>query len=112
MNSIVICIIVTVIIVWGIGYLDFPHTFVARILSFIRGKEVTPDRIKLPKICECSLCCTQWTTLLILLIMSPHLWWCSMIFAFSTKYILYAIQLLDKLLVKVFMLLERLCNKI
>jgi hypothetical protein len=112
MNSIVICLIVTIAIVWGIGYLDFPHTFVARILTLIRGKEVTPDRIKLPKLLCCHLCCTFWCTLVILLIMSPHLCWFSMIFAFSTKYILYAIQLLDRVLTKVFILLERLCNKI
>jgi len=112
MNSIVICLIVTVAIVWGIGYLDFPHTFVARILTLIRGKEVTPDRVKLPKLFECPLCCTMWCTLVILLIMSPHLCWFSIIFAFSTKYILYAIQLIDRLLTKIFILFDRVIGKI
>ena len=94
MPIILLCFIITASITYIIGYLDFFHQLVARILTWLFNKPISPASIMLPKIFECSLCCSFWITIIILLIFSPKYWFVSLLCAFSTKYILYLIALI------------------
>lgn len=111
MNEIVICLIITAAIVYGYDYLSFPRTFAARIMSLIRGKEVTPDRIQLPKLLECSLCMSNWMTLIILLIMNWKLCWMCLVFSYLTKPILYIYNIIDLIVDKTYKVIYKLVDR-
>lgn len=104
--------LIAVSIVFVYDWVDFPHNFVARILSFIYKKPFYPDKVYLPKIFECSLCATFWTTLITILCIDYHYAFLSILAAFSTKYIYYTIKVLDTLISHLFALLERLFSRI
>lgn len=112
MNEIVICLIITAAITYGYDILSFPRNFTASILSTIRGKEITPDRIKLPKIFECSLCAVNWTTLIVLLILNAKMAPMCLIFSYSTKIMLYAYNIIDLVVDKIYKVIFNIINKI
>lgn len=103
---------ITFTIVFAYDWVDFPHNFVARILSFFWKKDIDSNRIKLPKIFECSLCATFWISLITLLCVAPKYAFFAIVAAFSTKYIYYTIKVFDALISKIFALLERLISKL
>ena len=102
MNYLILCLTISVVIVYIYNIVDFPHNFIARLLSFLYKREIPPERVSLPKIFECSLCATFWSTLVILLVFQPYHWFFAFIFAFSTKYIEFIITIIDRLLSKIF----------
>lgn len=112
MNEIIICLVITASIVYGYDVLAFPRTFAARILSIVSGKEITPNRIKLPKLFECSLCASNWLCLIVLLILNWKLAPMCLIFAYMTKPILYLYNLLDLLVDKIYKVIYNIINKI
>lgn len=109
MNPILICIIITFSIVYIWDVANFPEEFVNRILTIILKK---PVHITLMKPFGCSLCMTTWTTLIVLLCLNPALCWMSLLFGMCTKYALYTIQLIDKIISLIFIKIEQLLNKI
>ena len=109
MNSIIICIIITFSIVYIWDVVNFPEEFVNRILTIILKK---PVHITLMKPFGCSLCMTTWTTLIILLCIDPCWCWMSLVFGMSTKYILYTIQIVDKIISLFFIKFEQFLNKL
>lgn len=108
--SISICWIITFCIVMIYGYFDAPNQIASQIMARLTKGKI--KRVILKKPWGCQTCMCFWITLLILLIISPHLCWMSIIYAFSVKFILYLIQLLDKLLTKLFIRLEKLFDRI
>lgn len=108
MNSIIICIIITFSIVYIWDYVNFPEEFANRILTIILKK---PVHITLMKPFGCSLCMTTWTTLIILLCINPCWCWLSLVFGMSTKYALYTIQTVDKIISLIFIKIDKLLNK-
>lgn len=110
MSSILICWIITGCIVMIWDYFDAPNQIASQIMARLTKGKI--KRVILKKPWGCSTCQSFYITLLVLLIISPQLCWMCLIYAFSTKYILYTLQLIDKLLVKVFIRLEMLFDKI
>ena len=110
MNIFIICLIVSFSITYIWDFARFPEELADRIISFVTKGKI--NNIELKKPFGCSLCMTTWTTLIILLCFDPCWCWMSLVFGFITKYILYIIELLDKMISLVFVLLERLLNKI
>lgn len=109
MNSIIICTIITFSIVYIWDVVNFPEEIVNRILTIILKK---PVHITLMKPFGCSLCMTTWITLIVLLCIDPCWCWLSLVFGMSTKYILYTIQIVDKIISLFFIKLEQFLNKI
>lgn len=109
MNPILICTIITFSIsyIWDVS--GFITEFSDRIVSLITKGKI--KHIVLRKPLSCSLCMTTWVTLIVLLCINPCLCWMSLVFGMSTKYALYTIQLIDKIITLLFVLLERLLNK-
>lgn len=101
------CLIITIAIVYGYDVVRFVPELTSRIISRFTGLPVTAANVKLPKLLECSLCATFWSTLIILLIISPNLCWLSIFYSFATKYIYYTFQIVDKALSKLFIYLEK-----
>lgn len=99
-----ICLIVTICIVIIWGFLDAPNEIASQIMSWVTNGKIS--RVELKKPFGCMMCMTFWITLIILLILAPGLCWMSLIYALSTKYILYIIELIDKALVKFFIWIE------
>lgn len=112
MNILLLCLIISGCITYIYNTVDFPHTFVARILSRLYKKEIRPQQVVLPKILECSLCATFWSTLVVLLVFQPSWWFMAFVFAQSTRYIDMLIQVVDKLITKFFCLIDKVLDKI
>lgn len=109
MNPILICIIITFSISYIWDYVNFPNEFASNIMSLILKRPVS---ITLAKPFGCSLCMTTWTTLIILLCIDPCWCWLSLLFGMSTKYMLYSIQIVDKIISAALINIERLLNKL
>ncbi len=112
-------ILITFIITYVIDVVGFIPNLFAQILSFIFKKQITPDKIKLPYILQCSLCCTTWSVLLYLLITHPISFnliilyiAVSLVAGYSTTYITILINLINKFLINFFCRLEKLITKI
>lgn len=100
MNSFLICLIISGSITYIWDVVDFPNQISSRIME-----NVTKGKIKtvfLKKPWNCSLCMTTWITLLVLLIMNPAFCWLALLYGFITKYWLYAFQLLDLFISRLF----------
>ena len=106
MSPLLICLIITVCIVIIWGFLDAPNEIASTIMNWLSKGKI--KRVELKKPFGCTLCMTFWTTLIVLLILAPE--WCfmSLVYAISTKYILYIIELMDKALVKLFTKIDEL----
>lgn len=96
-HIIILCLIVAASIVYVYDFVGFPRQFVARLYTIFTGKEITLDRIKLPKLVECSLCATQWSTLILLAIFNWKLIPLSFVFGWSTKHILTLFSIIDNI---------------
>lgn len=99
----IICLIITFCIVYIWDYVEFPRELISQILHM-------PVELKKPW--GCSLCMTTWITLIALLFINWKLSWMCILFGFSTKYILYTIQTIDLILSTIFVLIEKLFEKI
>lgn len=110
MSIFIICLIVTISIVYIYDWVEFPRTLIQYLTSIILKREVRDIRI--PKLLECSLCITTWVTLIILLFTKPEYCYLSLLYGFSTKYILYIIQTIDNFLSLLFVGLDVLYTKI
>lgn len=100
MNTILLTFIITCAIVYITDVLNFQDNFATEITRMITGK-VKYVHLK-PKILNCSLCQSFWINLIILLILSPQFVYFALIWAAITKYILYAYQLIDLTITRVF----------
>lgn len=96
MNIFVTCFIISCAIVYIYDFVEFPKNLFKTFCSRILNKTV--NSVRLPKLLECSLCATTWITLIILLIFEPKFCYLALVYGFSTKYILYTIQIVDNLL--------------
>jgi hypothetical protein len=103
-----VCIILTICIAY-IYHIDAPNRIFSSIISLLLKKNIY---LELKKPFGCPLCMTFWISLILLLICSPQICWLSLLLAFSTKYIDYSISIIELLLDKIFVLLERLLNLI
>lgn len=110
MNVFIICLIVTISIVYIYDWVEFPRTLIQHFTSIILKRDV--KEVRIPKLLECSLCASTWITLIILLFIKPEYCYVCLLYGFSTKYILYAIQTIDNLLSLIFLSLEKLYTKI
>ena len=100
MNTILLTFIITCAIVYITDVLNFQDNFATEITRMITGK-VKYVHLK-PKILNCSLCQSFWINLIILLILSPQFVYFALIWAAITKYILYAYQLIDLTITRIF----------
>lgn len=100
MNTILLTFIITCSVVYITDVLNFPDNLATEITRMITGKVKYVHLT--PKILNCSLCQSFWINLIILLILSPQIVYFALIWAFSTKYILYAFQVIDLALTRVF----------
>lgn len=101
MNTIILLtFIITCAIVYITDVLNFPDNFATEITRMITGKVKYVHLT--PKILNCSLCQSFWINFIILLILSPQFVYFALIWASITKYILYAYQLIDLMLTKIF----------
>ena len=100
MNTILLTFIITCSIVYITDVLNFQDNLATEITRMITGKVKYVHLT--PKILNCSLCQSFWINLIILLILSPQIVYFALIWAALTKYILYAYQLIDLALTKIF----------
>ena len=110
MNTLLLCFIITVFVVIIWDFLDAPNNIASAIMNHITKGRITRVELKPPF--GCSLCTVFWLTMLFILILSPSYWWMSIIYAISTKYVLYLIKLFDKFCVKIAIVLEKIINNI
>lgn len=101
------CLILTTSIVYVYDFLNFPREFLARIYSIILKEEVDPSRIKLPKLLQCSLCATNWSTLILLLFLNYKLAPLCLFFSWLTGPVLQIINILDKLIHNILAAIEK-----
>lgn len=100
MNTILLTFIITCSIVYITDVLNFQDNLATEITRMITGT-VKYVHLK-PKILNCSLCQSFWINLIILLVLSPQFVYFALIWAALTKYILYAYQLIDLTITRVF----------
>ena len=107
-------LLITTIIVYVWDFLGAPLQILASIYSILFGKEVTPDRVKLPKPWSCSLCMTFYITLLTQIIILPfsftgliNILFISLLFSWSTRPIYQIINILDKLIHNILAAIEK-----
>lgn len=96
-----LCLIITSCIVYIYDYVAFPRNFLARIYSIFTGKNISLDRIKLPKLLECSLCASTWSTLIILLIFNWKLAPMCFVYGWSSIHILLLMNILNNIITKI-----------
>ena len=108
MTPLLFAIITTCIIVYVWDYIEFPQHIADSIISAITHNKIRHYEIVRPF--GCSLCMTQWTTLIFFLCVQPELFWVSFILSWSTQYILLTYNLIDKLLLTIFKLLEKILH--
>lgn len=99
----IIVTLVLAIIYW----LDAPNQIASAMMSVIFKKEM---HIQLRKPFGCQICMTFWITLFILLIIQPQLWWMSFVLAYLSKYLYFIIDIIDKLLMKIFIIIDNKLN--
>lgn len=104
MNAILVCLIVTVSIVYIWDWVEFPQQIANYVIGKLTNGKIT--RIELKKPWGCSLCMSTWITLIILACMNWKLIPLCLLFGFSTKYILYIITILDEFLTKLLEYIE------
>lgn len=107
MSIYTICLIISFSFVYVYDVVQFPKEITSKILSRLFKKNIYPTSIKLPKIFECSLCATTWTTLILLLIFSPSYCWLCFLFGWITKHIYSLFYLIDKFIEKLINELEQ-----
>lgn len=95
------CLFLTIAIVYVYDFLNFPREFLTRIYSLLFNREIEASRIKLPKLLECSMCASNWSTLVVLLIFNWKLAPFCLIFSWLTRPILQIINIIDKLIYKI-----------
>lgn len=93
-----------------IFHIDAPNQIASWLANILTNGKI--KHIELRKPFGCPLCLTFWTTLIILLCTSPQYWYMSLLLAFLSKYFDYGLTILELLLDKAFLLLEKLLNKI
>ena len=108
MTPLLFAIITTCIIVYVWDYIAFPQHIADSIISAITHNKIRHCEIIRPF--GCSLCMTQWTTLIFFLCVQPELFWVSFILSWSTQYILLLYNLIDKLLLTIFKQLEKILH--
>lgn len=92
-----------------IDYLDAPNEIAGTIMGYITKGKITHVRLKKPF--GCSLCMSFWITFIVLLIVEPWMCWVSLLYAISTKYLLYLINLIDLIICKSFIYIENKLKK-
>lgn len=103
--SLLICLIVMVSIVLIWDWFNAPNEIASQLMNWLSKGKITQVELKKPW--GCSTCLTFWITLVILLVMSPQLCWMSLVYAFFAKYTLYIIDTVDRLITKIFVLLQK-----
>lgn len=98
-------LIITVCLVLIIDWFNAPNEILSQIMDWITSGRI--KRVELKPPFGCSKCMSFWITLIFLLITAPELCWMSLVFAFSTKYILFIIEIIDKIITKLAILIER-----
>lgn len=107
MNTFLLCYLISAVIVYIYDIVNFPRSFASVILTRIFKRDITPNKIKLPKIFECSLCATTWVTLIILLIFRPEYCWCALLFGWSTQYTYSTFNIIHNLIETFLIILEK-----
>lgn len=107
-------LLITTIIVYVWDFLGAPLQILSSIYSVLFGKEVTPDRVKLPKPWSCSLCMTFYITLFTQIVILPfsftgfiNIVFISLLFSWSTRPIYQIINILDKLIHNILAAIEK-----
>lgn len=104
-----VCFIITFAIAY-IYHLDAPNQIASEIARWLSNGKFT--KIQLRKPLGCPLCMTFWVTFILLLFVNPSLCWIAFIFAFASKYMDYAISLVENILDTFFILCERIIQKL
>lgn len=112
MNTILICLVITVSIVLIWDYFNFPYEVTAQAASWILHRKVSPDEIVLPKPLGCSTCMSFWCTLGVFLALDWKLAYLSLVFAFLVPHIYATINLLSKAIHLVLYSLDMLLNRL
>ena len=109
-------IIIAFVIVAVYDYLDFTRELFSRICSLIFKRNVSVNSIKLPKLLECSLCMTFWTTLIYQLFMHQgavlEKLAISMIIALCTPYIYALMKIINNAVMLVFGYIEHAIDRL
>lgn len=104
MSAITVSGVVTLCL--GVVYwLDAPNEIASRVVSLVFGK---PVRVVLKKPLGCNVCMTFWATLVTLLAMQPSVAWVAFLWAWAAKYVYYIIEGVDRLIMRLLSLIDRL----
>lgn len=92
-------VIITFLIVSAYDMLNFPRELLSRIYSLVFRRYISPSDVKLPKLLDCSLCMTFWSTLIYQLFFTEGMLLekaaISMLMALSTPYIYSGLGLVN-----------------
>lgn len=112
-------IIINLCIVYAYDIVNFPRNLMSNGLSIILHRYISPNLIKLPKVLECSLCATMWSSLIYLCIAYVNSFDSFMVAAgfaclnsYLTTYTNYLINLSNKLIITLLTLIERCADKV
>lgn len=112
-------IIINLCIVYAYDIVNFPRNLVSKALTIILHRDVSPSIVKLPKLLECSLCATMWSSLLYLVICYVDSFDSFMVAmglaclnSYLTTYTNYLFNLSNKLITTILVLIERCADKL
>lgn len=119
METGLIVLAIAFIVVYAIDVVKFIPTLLSRVYSLLFNKEVAADKVKLPYILQCSLCCTTWVVLLFMLLTIPFTFKnviisivVALVAGYSTTYIYMGIDLVNKLIINLICLVDRIISKL
>lgn len=82
-----------------IYWLDAPDSIASALYSLIVKRDV---RVTLRKPFGCPTCMTFWVILVVLLCVDPSMWWMAFVWAWLSKYLSYALVVVDKMIMYIF----------
>lgn len=117
MTTILSLLMINFICVYIIGYTDALNNIFSQLMEYITKGKI--KRVVFKKPLGCPLCMCWIISLVYMCFVIPWNFFgillgvtVAAINSFSTKYVLYGIQLIDKVLTKILVLLERIADKI
>lgn len=105
MHILTLCLILTLAIVYVYDYTGFVQQSANQLAEFITKGKI--KHVTLRKPWGCSMCITQWSTLIVLLFYAPSLCYWSFIFSWSTQHVIKLYYMIDLVINKLLTLIEK-----
>lgn len=98
-----IIITVCIVVIWD--WYNAPNNILSQLFNALSGGKIKEIRLKPPF--GCSTCMVFWVNLIVLLCTNFQMCWMALLYAFSSKYILYLLKVIDKFIEKMFIKIDK-----